>query len=243
MLPHAAHASARIPAPQMAASRPTAAIYRLRSSERLQWGDRCDSNAPTTGWKLARNRLQGYKQTGGGAGSTGRGRFTLAQRRAPATNAGRPGRGRSTRASATTSSSTASTSRWPPERPSSSSARAEAARAPSSARSTSWSRSRAGGSSSREGDHQARGQGRPGPAADRHRLPAVQPLPAPARDGQPDPRGAPREEDPAARPRSVHASCSPAWASREKRERIRTSCPAASSSGSRSPGRWSWSRT
>ena len=96
----------------------------------------------------------------------------------------------------------------------------------------------------RRGDHEARRQGRPGPAADRHRLPAVQPLPAPARDGQPDPRGAPREEGPAqARPRSGLATCSPASASPRRSGRIPTSCRAASSSGSRSPGRWSWSRT
>ena len=77
------------------------------------------------------------------------------------------------------------------------------------------------------------------PPADRDGLPAVQPLPAPDRDGQPHAR---RAADPQAPARGGRGAGAPALlerrsGSRTRRTSIRTSSPAASSSGSRSRAR------
>ena len=74
--------------------------------------------------------------------------------------------------------------------------------------------------------------------ADRDGLPAVQPLPAPDGDGQPDARHAPDPEaSRARRPRRGRGSCWRGSGSRRRPASIRTSSPAVSSSGSRSRAR------
>ena len=88
------------------------------------------------------------------------------------------------------------------------------------------------------GDH-PQGNRRLGHApADRDGVPAVQPLPAPDRDGQPDARHAPDPPPAARRGRAARAGAARAGrALRRRPSSIRTSSPAASSSGSRSPAR------
>ena len=96
------------------------------------------------------------------------------------------------------------------------------------------------------------GPGLPGAAADagtgdraappgRHGLPAVQPVPPPQRPRQRRHRAAPGEVDgQARRPRAGRHRAAPGRPARPTSPSSPTSCPAASSSASPSPGRWRW---
>ena len=92
----------------------------------------------------------------------------------------------------------------------------------------------------------AAGAGDPAPAApDRLRLPELQPVPASDRAGERH-RGADRATGEAPGRGREAAALELLGAGRARRQGstpIRGSCPAASSSGSRSPGRWPWSRS
>ena len=85
------------------------------------------------------------------------------------------------------------------------------------------------------GDHPQGCEGGRASAADRHRLPAVQSLSAPARDRQPHARGAPRQRtSPARRPSNAPTSCSSVSASWTRHAATRISSPVDSSNASRS---------
>ena len=96
------------------------------------------------------------------------------------------------------------------------------------------------------------GPGLPGAAADagtgdraappgRHGLPAVQPVPPPHCPRQRRDRSAPGEGDgQARRPGARCHRAAPGRPARPRRQVPATSCPAASSSASPSPGRWRW---